>query len=181
MPSRLPSSSSLPLLSRSSIYFSLYRLTEYHSRSSFALDHFPSSNLSNHLPEYNSPSTMAHYPSTYAGSRKPTVFEDPVRIEVQAWADKATEAMHTVFISSRPARGTSVTLAIPPDEQHTARSTEPKETAPHRDATSSGYTPRRKPLRRDSLERREALLKGKEGSRRRQRWENGSFLPHTLT
>lgn len=32
---------------------------------------------------------------------------------------------------------------------------------------------RREPLRRDSLKRREALLKGKDGSRRRQRWENG--------
>lgn len=33
---------------------------------------------------------------------------------------------------------------------------------------------KRKPIfRRDSLKRREALLKGKEGSRRRQRWENG--------
>lgn len=29
-------------------------------------------------------------------------------------------------------------------------------------------------VRRDSLKRREALLKGKEGSRRRQRWENGA-------
>jgi len=35
---------------------------------------------------------------------------------------------------------------------------------------------RRKPiLRRDSMKRREALLKGKEGSRRRHRWENGKY------
>ena len=33
----------------------------------------------------------------------------------------------------------------------------------------------RKLLRRDSLERREALLKGKEGSRQRRRWENGTI------
>jgi hypothetical protein len=32
---------------------------------------------------------------------------------------------------------------------------------------------RREPLSRDSSKRREALLKGKDGSRRRQRWENG--------
>ncbi|KAF3904937.1 hypothetical protein ABW20_dc0109554 [Dactylellina cionopaga] len=37
-------------------------------------------------------------------------------------------------------------------------------------------SPRRTPLRRDSMRRREALLKGKEGSRRRQRWENDNFL-----
>ncbi|KAF3917476.1 hypothetical protein ABW21_db0209833 [Orbilia brochopaga] len=36
--------------------------------------------------------------------------------------------------------------------------------------------PRRPPLRRDSMRRREALQKGKEGSRRRQRWENDNFL-----
>ncbi|KAK6336710.1 hypothetical protein TWF718_009501 [Orbilia javanica] len=42
------------------------------------------------------------------------------------------------------------------------------------DATSA--TPRRTILRRDSMKRREALLKGKEGSRRRQRWENDNFL-----
>ncbi|KAH8679048.1 R3H-associated N-terminal domain-containing protein [Tricladium varicosporioides] len=35
---------------------------------------------------------------------------------------------------------------------------------------------RKEPLRRDSLKRRETLLKGKEGSRRRQRWENDMFL-----
>lgn len=37
----------------------------------------------------------------------------------------------------------------------------------------STVTTTRKLLRRDSLERREALLKGKEGSRQRRRWENG--------
>lgn len=39
-----------------------------------------------------------------------------------------------------------------------------------------GYTRRRASelRRRDSLKRREALLKGKEGSRRRQKWENGT-------
>ena len=35
---------------------------------------------------------------------------------------------------------------------------------------------RQAPVRRDSLKRREALLKGKEGSRRRQRWENDRLL-----
>jgi hypothetical protein len=40
-------------------------------------------------------------------------------------------------------------------------------------ASSSGKYPVRKLVRRDSMERREALLKGKEGSRQRRRWENG--------
>ena len=35
--------------------------------------------------------------------------------------------------------------------------------------------------RRDSLDRREALLKGKEGSRQRRRWENGEYSEPTAT
>ncbi|KAI7250456.1 hypothetical protein KC335_g17062, partial [Hortaea werneckii] len=35
---------------------------------------------------------------------------------------------------------------------------------------------RREPIRRDSQKRREALLKGKEGSRQRRRWENDRLL-----
>ena len=34
---------------------------------------------------------------------------------------------------------------------------------------------RRTIIRRDSLERREAFLRGKEGSRQRRRWENGKI------
>lgn len=33
---------------------------------------------------------------------------------------------------------------------------------------------RKEPMKRDSMKRREALLRGTEGSRRRQRWENGT-------
>ncbi|EPS43499.1 hypothetical protein H072_2546 [Dactylellina haptotyla CBS 200.50] len=43
-------------------------------------------------------------------------------------------------------------------------------------AATSPKSPPRASLRRDSMRRREALLKGKEGSRRRQRWENDNFL-----
>ncbi|EHY59999.1 hypothetical protein HRR83_006360 [Exophiala dermatitidis] len=42
-------------------------------------------------------------------------------------------------------------------------------------ATSTIHT-ERKLLRRDSMDRREALLKGKEGSRQRRRWENDRLL-----
>ncbi|TGZ82618.1 hypothetical protein EX30DRAFT_370676 [Ascodesmis nigricans] len=37
---------------------------------------------------------------------------------------------------------------------------------------------KKKVLRRDSLDRREALLRGKEGSRRRRRWDNAHFTLH---
>jgi len=61
-----------------------------------------------------------------------------------------------------------VTLSIPLDEDVEVK---PKKTA----KTEGGAK-----MRRDSMKRREALLKGKEGSRRRQRWENDNLLnnPH---
>lgn len=58
--------------------------------------------------------------------------------------------------SATLARQQSVRLSVPLDARATVTTT-------------------RKLLRRDSLERREALLKGKEGSRQRRRWENGKF------
>lgn len=39
-------------------------------------------------------------------------------------------------------------------------------------------SPRKARLRRDSMRHREALQKGNEGSRRRQRWENGTIPSH---
>lgn len=45
--------------------------------------------------------------------------------------------------------------------------------------SAKGEAKAREPTRRDSMKRRDALLKGKEGSRRRQRWENGELaLPY---
>jgi len=56
--------------------------------------------------------------------------------------------------------GRTVTLTIPLDKHDEAKDARP----------------RKEPLRRDSLKGREAFLKGKEGSRRRQRWENDRLL-----
>jgi hypothetical protein len=78
-------------------------------------------------------------------------------IDVEAWTEQATAAMATVTISL--------------DEQPEVRPTSAAAAA--EEGTSSVRYKRKEPLRRDSLKRREALLKGKEGSRRRQRWENG--------
>jgi hypothetical protein len=72
-----------------------------------------------------------------------------------------TAAASGVDISTT-AVGTGVTLSIPLDA---SREELPKPALSH------------KLLRRDSQKRREALLKGKEGSRRRQRWENGTLNP----
>lgn len=107
------------------------------------------------------------------GPHPPTSAAQPINIE--AWTEQAADAMTAVSLSSPGgAPGTSVSLAIPLDEQAAKRTTAADGVRPMTDA-STHDRPRREPLRRDSLKRREALLKGKEGSRRRQRWENGSY------
>lgn len=103
---------------------------------------------------------MAIYP-TYAQNNPP----QPISIE--AWTEQATQSLDALSLSApSTVRGTSASFAIPLDE-HTAQDQAAEDSRP-------AYRSRREPFRRDSLKRREALLKGKEGSRRRQRWENGS-------
>ncbi|KAI3105770.1 hypothetical protein CBS147333_6822 [Penicillium roqueforti] len=69
-------------------------------------------------------------------------------------------------------RGVTVSLSIPLDDDEAIPSQRVK--AESRPPTVSFR--RREPLRRDGLKTREALLKGKDGSRRRQRWENDRLL-----
>ncbi len=101
---------------------------------------------------------MAIFPTESAAQVQP--------ISIEAWTEQATQSLAALSLTSPGdgARGASVALAIDIDEQKSAE--EPRK---------DGYRPRREPLRRDSLKRREALLKGKEGSRRRRQWENGSY------
>ena len=91
-----------------------------------------------------------------------------VPINIKTWTEEATQSLNRLSIESpNGVRGTTVSLAIDLDENGEHK---PAKAATHPDH------PRRKLLRRDSLERREALLKGKEGSRRRTRWENGWLI-----
>jgi len=101
-------------------------------------------------------------------------------IDIDVWTEKTIQSLSTLAISSAiiptGARGTSNVLDIPLDTRH-----EPEREEAEEDidlsagaAIRAGYVRRREPLRRDSMKRREALLKGKEGSRRRQKWENGA-------
>ena len=90
----------------------------------------------------------------------------PQPIDIEAWTEQATQSFNAISLSNpNTAQGVPASLAIPLDEHPVA------------DHSATGgfpvFRPSREPLRRDSLKRREALLKGKEGSRRRQRWENG--------
>ncbi|KAG2421818.1 hypothetical protein HFD88_005794 [Aspergillus terreus] len=118
---------------------------------------------------------------------------------ISAWSEQAAASLENLTISE-PAttgentlspsrgglRGATVSLSIPlddpvPSPETTAHprvkflgtsSAAPAQTS----KTPSVAFRRREPLRRDSLKRREALLKGKDGSRRRQRWENDRLL-----
>ena len=93
---------------------------------------------------------------------------------VKAWTiSQAADALRATTISSPSTlvRGTTVSIEIPLDEH--AVQDEPARPRPE---TVHTVYKRREPVRRDSLKRREALLKGKEGSRRRQRWENDRLL-----
>lgn len=113
------------------------------------------------------------------------ILDDPITtastgIDIEAWTvEQAAEALQATSISS-PAQSRTVTLDIPLDEHAVAAANAMATAQPRsKEAVHTVYK-RREPIRRDSLKRREALLKGKEGSRRRQRWENDRLLsnPH---
>lgn len=91
----------------------------------------------------------------------------PQPIDIEAWTEQATAAMSSVAIAAPgEVRGaTAVTLAIPLDDDDAIATGGPVQRV--------GAAKRKAPLRRDSMNRREALLKGREGSRQRRRWENG--------
>jgi hypothetical protein len=85
--------------------------------------------------------------------------------EQQAAAEGITLAAQLWDLTVSP-RETGVTLSIPLDKHV-------------EDGDSrAAHKAHKEPMRRDSMKRREALLKGKEGSRRRQRWENGEYIIH---
>ncbi|KAL2796473.1 R3H-associated N-terminal domain-containing protein [Aspergillus keveii] len=117
---------------------------------------------------------------------------------ISAWTEQATASLEGLTITdSAPAstsasasatvrgtiRGSSVSLSIPLDDPVPVAGSSivprvkilgqvPEETP----KVPTVSFRRREPLRRDSLKSREALLKGKDGSRRRQRWENDRLL-----
>ena len=105
----------------------------------------------------------------------------PSSIErVEAWKVSQVADILSATSLSSPApkhaeRGKSVTLDIPLDDSERV-----DEAPRQRPEVVHTVYKRREPIRRDSLKRREALLKGKEGSRQRRRWENAHLLdnPH---
>ncbi|KAJ4360432.1 uncharacterized protein N0V89_000994 [Didymosphaeria variabile] len=101
----------------------------------------------------------------------------PQPIDIEAWTvETATAAISQVTITTPgDIPGATVNLQIPLDDVSTSASSGERPTSTAA-AKEGGYYKRKEPIRRDSLKRREALLKGKEGSRRRLRWENDRLL-----
>ena len=105
-----------------------------------------------------------------------------VTVDIEAWTVAALESLSIAPV----ARGTGTALAIPLDDGDHANATAEMKlrgavTFGHNDdAAAFGASippPRRPPSRRDSMRKRDMLLKGKEGSRQRRRWENGAPSP----
>lgn len=110
-------------------------------------------------------------------------------LAISAWTEQAASSLQDLSLSDAttpdassqsptPARsslrGATMSLSIPLDDQPPSPSPRVKIASKPEDSRPPTVSfRRREPLRRDSLKSREALLKGKDGSRRRQRWENG--------
>lgn len=94
------------------------------------------------------------------------------QIDIEAWTISALQSL------SVSPQGTGAPLSIPLDEPKVTKAS----VTVHDPRKKGGaVTPPPRPLsRRDSQHHREALLKGKEGSRQRRRWENGKSLPLPL-
>lgn len=89
-------------------------------------------------------------------------------IDIDAWTVSALESLSVSPI----ALGTGTPLAIPLDGETKVKI----ERTSNVTFTETPITPPRRPLsRRDSQRTREMLMKGKEGSRQRRRWENGIY------
>lgn len=145
---------------------------------------------------------MAIHPELHASSPSQGHLTPQQSRAISAWTDQATASLEDLTLTetvpdrtgdyrdespsrqrsvrATGMRGAAVPLTIPLDDPVPAQvATEQQPSRLRLVAPQTAQKPptvsfrRREPLRRDSLKRREALQKGKDGSRRRQRWENG--------
>jgi type II secretory pathway pseudopilin PulG len=118
---------------------------------------------------------MAIHPIMISAVHPRPVFQQSVN--VAARTEQATESSQSVDLAAdtarRVPRGTTVTLTVPLDERPESQAHKTGASQSHSSRQVHTTQARSEPMRRDSLKRREALLKGKEGSRQRRRWENG--------
>lgn len=92
-------------------------------------------------------------------------------IDIEAWTVSALASLHV----SPVARGTGRPLTISLDDDSRRIAKEARREAVTSAAATGGVLARKLPPARDNLRRREELRKGKEGSRQRRRWENGTL------
>ncbi len=139
-----------------------------------------------------------HQPPSHSLHQHSLSDASTVTVDIEAWTVAALESLSIAPV----ARGTGAALSIPLDGGDHAASPangngNDNANAPAEmklrgavafgddDAFGASITPpRRPPSRRDSMRKRDMLLKGKEGSRQRRRWENGTFpflYPSTTT
>ncbi|KAH6608535.1 hypothetical protein Trco_001881 [Trichoderma cornu-damae] len=114
---------------------------------------------------------------TAANAISPAAPAANAAIDIEAWTVAALQSLSV----SPVARGTGTPLSIPLDalttpSQRSASRQQGAIAAAPGEAAAAARPPRRPPSARDSLKRREALLKGKEGSRQRRRWENDRLM-----
>ncbi|KAI1168817.1 hypothetical protein F5B18DRAFT_646595 [Nemania serpens] len=136
---------------------------------------------SNYQSHDNTPPDGSHVTAATVGHQTPPS-ANANGIDIEAWTVSALQSLSI----SPVARGTGSPLTIPLDESGDQKEkAKAKAKAKERPSVSiydprtrsSAVTPPPRPLsRRDSLKRREALLKGNEGSRQRRRWENDRLL-----
>jgi len=104
-------------------------------------------------------------------------------VDVAAWHHSALQAMNGLSLHAdpnAPRPGTNLALQISLDGDGKPVTTENGKGITAGEAVRAGYVLRRKTSQRDSMNRRDAILKGNEGSRQRRRWENDRLIgnPH---
>lgn len=121
--------------------------------------------------EASSANTPAHAPAAAAPQSLPAhIHTASDALDIEAWTMHALQSL-SVSPDSRGVGGQP--LGIPLDNGH-GRARGVTVALSEAQAAGAGILPARRPaLRRDSMKRREALLKGKEGSRQRRRWDMG--------
>ncbi|KAK0620180.1 R3H-associated N-terminal domain-containing protein [Immersiella caudata] len=135
-----------------------------------AINNLPLADEHNPEPQAQqpTPAAAAHHPHGHAHSLSNA---STATVDVEAWT---TEALASLSISPA-ARGTGAALSIALDNEHAPRM-KLRNVAFDGPSGAGIIPPRRPPSRRDSMKKRDELLKGKEGSRQRRRWENDHLL-----
>ncbi|KAK1749840.1 R3H-associated N-terminal domain-containing protein [Echria macrotheca] len=126
---------------------------------------------SHHHPSHHPPHPLHQHALSNAST---------ATVDVEAWTADALASL-TISPSARGTGGSALSIPLDAVEHPASSSSRPRplklRNVGFETNGGAGITPpRRPPSRRDSTKRREELLKGKEGSRQRRRWENDHLL-----